>query len=201
MPRASRSVTVTALCPLIVGAIASCGSLVDPNTPPTALSASPVVSTSPPEIATSKKGPTGPVTSRTDSATVVLPSPVVTSSETPRAEPASLVGSWVVTTLNPGEPVANNARRRDVMTLTFRADGTFVGSTGCNQIGGDYLQAGKDRLTFPGDSLGSTAVGCVDEPPLTDALMETRFATVATTKARLLDHDRDVIAILRRDAR
>ena len=87
------------------------------------------------------------------------------------------------------------------MTLTFRADGTFVGSTGCNQIGGDYLQAGKDRLIFPGDSLGSTAVGCVDEPPLTDALMETRFATVATTKARLLDHDRDVIAILRRDAR
>jgi putative lipoprotein len=43
--------------------------------------------------------------------------------------------------------------------LSFGADGTLTGNTGCNQIGGKYKVEG-DQITF--DSIVSTLIACPD---------------------------------------
>ncbi|HET7355534.1 MAG TPA: META domain-containing protein [Nocardioidaceae bacterium] len=106
--------------------------------------------------------------------TSVSPAPAGAS-----ATDISLNGTWTVRALigHDGQSVlpASYAHR---VQLTFR-EGTMSGTTGCNDVFGTYVQSG-DRgrdLVFPRAQLGSTLVGCRDEPPLVARLLDVRHVS------------------------
>lgn len=108
------------------------------------------------------------------------PSSTPSTSESP-AGSIKLDGTWTVDALigTNGES-ALTAPSRNTMKLTF-ADGTLTGTTGCNDVFGTYRQSGdggKDLL-FPRADLGSTLVGCQDEPPLVSRLLDVRHMSAS----------------------
>ena len=70
----------------------------------------------------------------------------------------SLVGSWKLTAYGPVDSPTPAVPDVEAM-LSFGADGTLTGNTGCNQIGGKYKVEG-DQITF--DSIVSTLIACPD---------------------------------------
>jgi heat shock protein HslJ len=78
------------------------------------------------------------------------------------AQPKALTGSWALTAYGPEgatTPVASGSQA----SLTFNADGTVTGNSGCNSFGGEYKVEG-DKITFSG--LASTLMAC-EEPLMT----------------------------------
>ena len=70
----------------------------------------------------------------------------------------SLVGSWKLIAYGPVDSPAPAVPDVEAI-LSFGADGTLTGNTGCNQIGGEYKVEG-DQIAF--DSIVSTLIACPD---------------------------------------
>lgn len=99
--------------------------------------------------------------------------PSATGTDGPGGAPA-LDGTWVVEVLvaSSGRNVYRDPTGAGTVQVTFE-DGVLNGTTGCNTIFGSYVRDGDD-LTFPRRDLGTTLVGCPDEPPLVDRLLDVR---------------------------
>ena len=69
-----------------------------------------------------------------------------------------LVGSWRLTAYGPVDSTTPAVPDVDA-TLIFGEDGTLAGSTGCNELGGEYTVEG-DQLTF--GQIVSTLIACPD---------------------------------------
>jgi len=87
----------------------------------------------------------------------------------------------------------------DEVRLTF-ANGQISGSTGCNSVFGTYKQSGTDGadLRFPREDLGSTLVGCTDEPPLIARLLAVRHVSGSPGVRYLHAEDWMIVVELRR---
>ena len=72
------------------------------------------------------------------------------------SEGNSLVGNWILTGYGP-EGSASAAVTDSQASLTFSADGTVTGTSGCNGFGGEYKLDG-DQITF--SELISTLMAC-----------------------------------------
>ena len=86
----------------------------------------------------------------------------------------SLVGSWRLTAYGPVDSTTPAVPDVDA-TLIFGEDGTLAGSTGCNELGGDYMVEG-DQITFV--QIVSTLILCPElqmaqEEAMLRVLMET----------------------------
>ncbi len=86
----------------------------------------------------------------------------------------SLVGSWRLTAYGPVDSPTPAVPDVDA-TLIFGEDGTLAGSTGCNELGGDYMVEG-DQITL--GQIVSTLIACPDlqmaqEEAMFQILMET----------------------------
>lgn len=72
--------------------------------------------------------------------------------------PASLVGSWKLTSYGPAD--SRTAAVPEAQAgLTFKEDGTVTGNSGCNGLGGSY-KVEDDKVTF--DQIVSTLMACDD---------------------------------------
>jgi heat shock protein HslJ len=127
----------------------------------------------------------------------VSPSPSGSAESTTMTD---LQGTWTVRSLigANGESVLPPSARGDVR-LTF-ASGKLTGTTGCNSVFGTYEQDGENGqdLRFPRDQLGSTLVGCTNEPPLISRLLDVRHVSGSNGARYLLAKDGSVVAELRR---
>lgn len=112
----------------------------------------------------------------------LTPSHSPSSSPSVPGEPTGktdLTGTWTVSTLvGAGGQSVLPASARGKVRLTF-ADGRITGTTGCNDVFGTYQQSGNtgQDLRFPRSKLGSTLVGCSDEPPLVSRLLAVRHVS------------------------
>lgn len=122
------------------------------------------------------------------------------SSKAKPAPTGRLEGTWIVDDLvgAGGQSVLPDNQRGDVV-LTF-ADGELTGTTGCNTVFGTYQHGGEDGrdLRFPHEELGSTLVGCADEPPLITRLLDVRHVSGSGNVRRLHAENWMIIAELRR---
>jgi heat shock protein HslJ len=80
----------------------------------------------------------------------------------PSILPAALVGTWT-------EPRASTSP-----FLSLAEDGTFLGSDGCNSIGGTWTSADEEQLIF--DLVSSTEIACEG--------IDTWFSRLATAEVR-----------------
>ena len=76
----------------------------------------------------------------------------------PKENGRSLVGSWKLTAYGPVNSPTPAVPDVEAI-LTFGADGTLAGSSGCNQLGGNYEVEG-DQITF--GEIVSTLIACPD---------------------------------------
>ena len=75
--------------------------------------------------------------------------------------------------------------------LSFGADGTLAGSTGCNQLGGDYTVEG-DQITF--GQIVSTLIACPDlqmaqEEAMYQVLMQTASFNIEGDTLTIIKND------------
>ncbi|MFI7586565.1 META domain-containing protein [Spongisporangium articulatum] len=61
--------------------------------------------------------------------------------------------------------------------ISFRADGTWLGSDGCNGLGGKYRLESTGTFSMPGP-VSSTLIGCVNVPNLDVLLKATHVVVV-----------------------
>ena len=76
----------------------------------------------------------------------------------PKEDGKTLVGSWRLTAYGPVDSPTPAVPDAEAF-LSFGVDGTLTGSTGCNQIGGDYQIEG-DQIIF--GQIASTLIACPD---------------------------------------
>lgn len=76
----------------------------------------------------------------------------------PQENGRSLVGSWKLTAYGPVDSPTPAVPDVEAI-LTFGADGTLAGNSGCNQLGGNYEVEG-DQITF--GEIVSTLIACPD---------------------------------------
>lgn len=131
----------------------------------------------------------------------VSPAPTDSTSPSPSTGTAtSLNGTWRVLALigSNGQSVLPASYAHEVK-LTLH-DGKMTGTTGCNDVFGVYKQSGEDGqdLVFPRTPLGSTLVGCRDEPPLIARLLEVRHVSGSGNVRSLHADNWMIIAELRR---
>jgi heat shock protein HslJ len=115
-------------------------------------------------------------------------------------EPVDLEGTWRVRALvgSDGHSVLPK-RYRGKVVMTFD-DGKLTATTGCNDVFGSYRQSGAagGDLIFPHGDLGSTLVGCSDEPPLVSRLVNVRHVSIAGDTMTLHAADGTTLVDLRR---
>jgi hypothetical protein len=108
-----------------------------------------------------------------------------------------LDGTWTVQALV-------GADGRSALPTTYRGkvqvtfnDGELMGTTGCNDIFGTYQHDGQD-IHFPRGDLGTTLVGCDDEPPLLERLQHVRHISQGEDATSLILHADDwmIVAVL-----
>jgi len=125
------------------------------------------------------------------------PNPTTTGQFTARIH---LEGTWSVRALvgANGQSVLPDSAR-DRMRLTF-TDGQMSGTTGCNDVFGTYQQSGGEGqdLRFPRQNLGSTLVGCSNEPPLVARLLDVRHVSRSAGVLYLHAENWMIVAELRR---
>ncbi len=80
------------------------------------------------------------------------------STEEP-SEPASLIGTWKLTSYGTADAVSSALADVEA-NLTFNEDGTVTGTSGCNEFGGSYTVEG-DQITF--EEIVSTLKLCDDD--------------------------------------
>lgn len=125
------------------------------------------------------------------------PTEAATSSSRPPLE--GLDGTWTVRALvGANGRSALPAAYRGRVHLTF-SQGKVKGTTGCNDIFGTYQLDGAD-LRFPRGDLGTTLVGCDDEPPLLERLEAVRHVSPGEDADSLTLHARNwmIVAVLER---
>ncbi len=93
-----------------------------------------------------------------------------------------LVGSWRLTAYGPVDSPTPAVPDVDA-TLIFGEDGTLAGSTGCNELGGDYMVEG-DQITF--GQIVSTRIAC---PVLQMAQEEAMFQVLMETASFKIEGD------------
>lgn len=93
-----------------------------------------------------------------------------------------LVGSWRLTAYGPIDSTTPAVPDVDAI-LIFGEDGTLAGSTGCNELGGDYVIEG-DQITF--GQIVSTLILC---PDLQMAQEETMFQVLRETASFNIEGD------------
>jgi len=71
---------------------------------------------------------------------------------------ASIVGPWTLVSYGSGD--AQTSAAPEPAALVFAADGRFTGSTGCNNLAGDYTVSGSKLTVSPGPM---TKRACVDD--------------------------------------
>jgi heat shock protein HslJ len=108
----------------------------------------------------------------------------------PAEESRSLVGSWRLTSYGPVDSTAPAVPDVEA-SVTFNEDGTVVGSTGCNEFGGDYTVKG-DQITF--GQIVSTLVLCPElqmaqEEAMYQVLMETASFSVEGDTLTIIKND------------
>jgi heat shock protein HslJ len=101
-----------------------------------------------------------------------------------------LAGSWRLTAYGPVDSTTP-AVPDLAATITFGSDGSLTGSTGCNQLGGQYKVEG-DQITF--DSIVSTLIACPDlqmaqEEAMLRVLMETASFNIAGDTLTISNND------------
>jgi heat shock protein HslJ len=94
----------------------------------------------------------------------------------------SLEGNWNLTAYGP-EGATNPVAPGSQASITFNADGTITGTSGCNSFGGEYEVDG-DQITFKG--LVSTLMAC-EEPLMTQE--GTVFKVLDGTASYKIDGD------------
>ena len=94
----------------------------------------------------------------------------------------SLVGSWRLTAYGPIDSTTPAVPDVDSI-LIFGEDGTLAGSTGCNELGGDYVIEG-DQITF--GQIVSTLILC---PDLQMAQEEAMFQVLRETASFNIEGD------------
>jgi heat shock protein HslJ len=108
-------------------------------------------------------------------------------------------GTWMVQALvgADGQSALPAAYRGEVQ-LTFD-DGEVKGTTGCNDIFGTYQHDGED-LRLPRVDLGTTLVGCNNEPPLVEHLEDVRHISPGEDGTSLILHADNwmIVAVLER---
>ena len=111
---------------------------------------------------------------------------------------SALNGSWTVRALvgSGGQSVLPASYAHKV-EMTFK-DGELTGTTGCNDVFGTYEQSGDRGLVFPRAQLGSTQVGCGDEPPLLTRLLDVRHVSGSGDVRSLHAANWMIVAQLRR---
>lgn len=77
---------------------------------------------------------------------------------TAKPSPASLTGSWKLTSYGPANAPTPAVAGTEA-GLTFKEDGTVTGNLGCNGFGGNYTVEG-DKVTFK--DIVSTLMACDD---------------------------------------
>ena len=102
----------------------------------------------------------------------------------------SLVGSWRLTAYGPVDSPTPAVPEVDA-TLTFGEDGTLTGTTGCNQLGGDYTVEG-DQITF--GPIVSTLIACPDlqmaqEDAIHQVLMDTASFNIEGDTLTIIKND------------
>ena len=104
--------------------------------------------------------------------------------------------SWVLKSYaGPDGGVATASADGEVATLTFAADGSFAGSTGCNRLAGTYVQDGASLTIAPGPmTLRACPGGLADQ----EAAIVTALPQVATftSDADLVLQDSAGVALL-----
>jgi heat shock protein HslJ len=100
------------------------------------------------------------------------PPSAVTTSQAPAATAQTVVGSWRPVRLSGFTTL--KAARPDDPTITFNADGTWVGSDGCNGLSGTYSIG--QRGEFTSKSGPQRMVGC-DNVPHTAVLAASKRIT------------------------
>lgn len=93
-----------------------------------------------------------------------------------------LIGSWRLTAYGPVDSTTPAVPDVDAI-LIFGEDGTLAGSTGCNELGGDYVIEG-DQITF--GQIVSTLILC---PDLQMAQEETMFQVLRETASFNIEGD------------
>lgn len=76
----------------------------------------------------------------------------------PKENALPLAGSWRLTAYGPADSPTPAVPDAEAI-LSFDADGTLTGNSGCNQLGGDY-QVDGDQITF--GQIVSTLIACPD---------------------------------------
>jgi putative lipoprotein len=66
--------------------------------------------------------------------------------ETPASEPATLTGTWKLTSYRTSDVLSSAVADAEAF-LTFNEDGAVTGTSGCNEFGGSYTVEG-DQITF-----------------------------------------------------
>ena len=94
----------------------------------------------------------------------------------------SIVGSWKLTAYGPADSPTPAVPDVEAI-LNFGTDGTLAGTTGCNQIGGEYRVEG-DQITF--GPIVSTLIAC---PDLQMAQEETMLQVLTDTASFKIEGD------------
>jgi heat shock protein HslJ len=89
-----------------------------------------------------------------------------------------LAGSWRLTAYGPADSPTPAVPDVEAI-LSFDADGTLTGNTGCNQLGGDYQVLG-DQITF--GQIVSTLIACPDLVMAQEDLMHQVLTDTASFK-------------------
>lgn len=100
------------------------------------------------------------------------PTPAVSNASAPAATAQTVTGSWRPVRLS-GFNALKAARPEDPI-ITFNADGTWIGSDGCNALSGTY--AIGQRGEFTSKANGQRLVGC-ENVPHTAVLLATKRIT------------------------
>lgn len=86
-------------------------------------------------------------------------SATLASGPTASGAPAAIVGTWTATQINNGNQGVEPAPPEPVLTVTFQADGSVEGFSGCNQFGGPYVLGTETIGIGP---LNATMMACGD---------------------------------------
>ena len=92
------------------------------------------------------------------------------------AVPALVGATWILDALIEGDLVSPLGRMTNPPTIEFLENGTLVGTTPCNSIGGAYVLGETLRIT----GLSRTEGACVDPEPAILAVLEAPELTVDT---------------------
>jgi heat shock protein HslJ len=126
----------------------------------------------------------------TNSAMVLVFTRGTLSTEEP-SEPASLTGTWKLTSYGTADAVSSALADVEA-NLTFNEDGTVTGTSGCNEFGGKYTVEG-DQITF--EEIVSTLMLCDtpimgQEEAMTQVLTETATYQVDGNTLTITNNDR-----------